>query len=210
MVVGRVLQELSDEKLVAEYKKGNDRAMDVLLEKYKYLVRRKARAMHIAGGDNDDLIQEGMIGLYKAVRDYDGEKNASFYTFASMCINRQMCTAVMTSNRKKHRPLNGYVSLDSTVYTEADEETTLLNLLPDWHRENPEEIILDRERYELLLGTVNRHLSPYERKVLQFYMAGLDYIAIAGRMGKSPKSVDNALQRIRTKLTGLSEFVVDK
>lgn len=199
----RVLQELSDEKLVAEYRKGNERAMDILLEKYKYLVRRKARAMYIAGGDNDDLIQEGMIGLYKAVRDYEEGKNASFYTFASMCINRQMCTAVMTSNRKKHQPLNGYVSLDSTIYTETDEETTLLNLLPDQHRENPEEMLLDREQYELLLGAINRRLSAYEREVLQLYMTGLDYSAIAGRMGKSPKSVDNALQRIRTKITGI-------
>lgn len=194
------MQGLSDEALAALYRAGNDKAMDILLEKYKNLVIHKARAMFIAGGDRDDLIQEGMIGLYKAVRDYNADKNAAFRTFASMCINRQMCTAVVRSNRKKYLPLNGSLSLDMMVGSEETGEFTVGDIVVDGHSDNPEEIVLNREENEELLNLIEEKLSAYERKVLALYMRGLDCSEIGKLTGKSPKSADNAMQRIKHKM----------
>jgi len=158
--------------------------------------------MFIVGGDNDDLIQEGMIGLYKAIRDYDESKDASFRTFSSMCINRQMCTAVTTSNRKKHSPLNEYISLDMPVQSEkAEESTRLSDMLYSTFEQNPEELFIDKESTDFIESKIGNVLSSYERQVLLLQMEGLDYVKIADKLGKTAKSVDNALQRIRNKLS---------
>ena len=198
----RIYEDYSDEELIELYKEGNELAIDYLFNKYKNLVRKKAKAMFIVGGDNDDLIQEGMIGLYKAIRDYDESRDASFRTFASMCINRQMCTAVTTSNRKKHSPLNGYISLDMPIQSEkAEESTKLSDLLYSAIEQNPEKIFIDRESTDFIESKIGNVLSSYEKQVLLLQMEGLDYIKIAAKIGKTPKSVDNALQRIRNKLS---------
>jgi len=198
----RIYEDYSDEELIELYKEGNEIAIDFLFNKYKNLVRKKAKAMFIVGGDNDDLIQEGMIGLYKAIRDYDESKDASFRTFSSMCINRQMCTAVTTSNRKKHSPLNEYISLDMPVQSEkAEESTRLSDMLYSAFEQNPEEIFIDKESTDFIESKIGNVLSKYEKQVLLLQLEGLDYIKIADKLGKTPKSVDNALQRIRNKLS---------
>lgn len=192
---------LSDEKLIQMYKDGSEFAIDCIFEKYKNLVRKKAKAMYIVGGDNDDLIQEGMIGLYKAIRDYDVSKEASFMTFASMCINRQMCTAVTISNRKKHMPLNGYISLDVPITSENDDGSThLLDVIHTDTEHNPEKMFIDRESADTIEKSLGKVLSKFEQKVLSFQMEGFDYVQIAQKLDKTPKSIDNALQRIRNKL----------
>jgi len=198
----RIYEDYSDEELIELYKEGSEIAIDFLFDKYKNLVRKKAKAMFIVGGDNDDLIQEGMIGLYKAIRDYDESKDASFRTFSSMCINRQMCTAVTTSNRKKHSPLNEYISLDMPVKSEkAEESTRLSDMLYSAVEQNPEELFIDKESTDFIESKIGNVLSTYERQVLLLQMEGLDYVKIADKLGKTAKSVDNALQRIRNKLS---------
>ena len=198
----RIYEDYSDEELIELYKEGSEIAIDFLFDKYKNLVRKKAKAMFIVGGDNDDLIQEGMIGLYKAIRDYDESKDASFRTFSSMCINRQMCTAVTTSNRKKHSPLNEYISLDMPVQSEKTEESTRLSdMLYSTFEQNPEELFIDKESTDFIESKIGNVLSSYERQVLLLQMEGLDYVKIADKLGKTAKSVDNALQRIRNKLS---------
>lgn len=181
----------SDEELIQRLRAGETGIADYLIEKYKYLVRRKARAMFLIGGDTDDLIQEGMIGLFKAVRDYHPGKEASFVTFAQMCIDRQIYSAVQSSNRQKHMPLNTYISL-----SQEDEESPLAQA---WV-ETPEEIIIDRENTRALEDEIKSALSPMENTVLNYYLEGKSYADIGMLMDKNPKSVDNALQRIRTKI----------
>lgn len=198
-------KELSDEQLIEAYHRGAEEACEELLDRYKNLVRKKAKAMYIAGGDSDDLIQEGMIGLYKAIRDYDAEKTASFLTFASMCINRQMCTAVSTANRKKHNPLNSYVSFYAPIEGEGNEdgETTLSDVLISEQEQNPEELYINQESAQSMENRLFHTLSEYERQVVTYFMQGEGYVEIASRMGKSPKSIDNALQRIKNKLLNI-------
>ena len=181
----------SDEELIRRLHEGEEEISDYLMEKYKEFVRRKARAMYLMGGDTDDLIQEGMIGLFKAVKDYRPEKEASFRTFAGLCIDRQLYNAIQSSNRKNPRPLNSYLSLNS------DEETGSLE--GQWS-ENPEALIIDRERTSTLEQEIRNSLSPMENKVLTYYLQGCGYVKIAELMGKNPKSIDNALQRIRGKI----------
>lgn len=180
----------SDEELLLRYQNGEKGISDYLIEKYKYVVRKRARAMYLLGGETDDLVQEGMIGLFKAIRDYQPEKQASFRTFACLCIDRQLYSAVQNSNRQKHMPLNFYVSLnqeDEQGYEES------------W-AENPETILIDRENTRDLEEKISRALSTMENKVLDYYSKGYGYVQIAELLGKSPKSIDNALQRIRTKI----------
>lgn len=198
-------RELNDEKLIECYQDGDEAACEELLNRYKNLVRKKARAMYIAGGDSDDLIQEGMIGLYKAIRDYNAKKAASFMTFASMCINRQMCTAVSTANRKKHNPLNTYVSFYAPIDGEGYEDgiTTLSDVLVSEREQNPEDLYINRESAENMEDRLYDALSDMERQVVKYYMQGEGYVQIAARMGKSPKSIDNALQRIKNKLLNI-------
>ncbi len=172
------------------------------MNKYKNLVRRKARSMYILGADGDDLIQEGMIGLFKALRDYDSGRDASFLTFADLCVSRQMYTAVQASKRQKHIPLNTYVSLYGSAGTNRDgeEEESLVNVLSDVAGTNPEDVVIDRENVIQLEQTIERELSGFEKQVLDLYLTGMSYQQIAKVLGRDDKSTDNALQRIKTKL----------
>lgn len=182
---------VSDEELIMRFRAGETSIEDYLMEKYKGLVRQKARAMFLIGGDTDDLIQEGMIGLFKAVRDFQPGREAAFATFAGVCIDRQLYSAIQSSNRQKHIPLNSYVSLNQ------EEEGS-----PIWELsvENPESIVIDQENARDLQRKFMGFLSPMERKVLDLYLRGEGYVEIARILNKSPKSIDNALQRIRSKI----------
>ena len=188
------LKQCSDEELIVRYRDGDTDAMDFIFERYKHLVRKKAKAMFLAGGDNDDLIQEGMIGLYKAIRDYNTDREASFATFASMCINRQMITAVAASNRKKNMPAGG----------DEDSDMRLVDILQSQTELNPEKLLIDKEHNRDLKSRLKEVLSTFEQQVLTYYLEGMDYTAIAKKMQKPPKSVDNALQRIRSKAARLT------
>ena len=172
--------------------------MDYLLNKYKNLVKKKAKVLFLIGGDTDDLIQEGMIGLFKAIRDYDEKKDSSFFHFAQICISRQMYTAMEASNRKKHAPLNSYISLS------ADEENESGENLPElWaalSEANPEQIVINKEELEQMRKKADSVLSSMEKEVLAYYLQGMNYTKIAEVMQKPAKSIDNALQRIRNKL----------
>lgn len=193
----------TDEELIRQLRKGDTQIADILLNKYKNLVRSKARVMFLVGGDSDDLIQEGMIGLYKAIRDYDLSREASFASFAELCVSRQLYTAVQASLRKKHLPLNTYVPLDipdgSGTKAEAKADALILGLA-GMEGQNPEELVLAREKADAIRAEISKCLSKYERKVLSMYLDGMNYSQIAGTLKKEPKSVDNALQRIRSKL----------
>ena len=192
----------TDEQLICLLRAGETGVMDYILDKYKPLVRKKANALFLIGGDTDDLIQEGMIGLFKAIRDYNGEREASFFHFAELCISRQMYSAVEASNRKKHAPLNTYVSL----YTESGEEgKTLENLIAAGTSDNPEQLMIDQENLELFWEKVRNSLSKMERQVLDEYLSGENYQQIAEHMGKPPKTIDNALQRIKSKIKLIRE-----
>lgn len=195
----------SDETLIEIYRVGNEAAIEVLFERYKNLVKKKAKAMYLAGGDSDDLIQEGMIGLYKAVRDFDENREASFKTFASMCINRQLITAVTASNRKKNMPLNTYVSFDLPAYTDEDNEMRLVDVLKPETEQNPEKLLIDREYTEDFKEKLFESLSDFEKQVLKLYIEDKDYREIARIMNKTSKSIDNALQRIRSKAFALEK-----
>lgn len=184
---------IKDEELISRFKNGESEILDYLMEKYKNMVRKKARTMFLIGGENDDLIQEGMIGLFKAVRDYQPDRDAAFQTFANICVDRQIYNAIQSSNRQKHQPLNSYISL-----SEQDGENE--EHLGDNWGENPESIIIDQENVQDLEQEITATLSPMENQVLEYYLAGNGYGEIAWIMGKTPKSIDNALQRIRTKI----------
>ncbi len=190
-------KKYSDEKLLTLYGKKEPEIMEYLLGKYKPLVLKKANALYLIGGDTDDLIQEGMIGLFKAVRDFDSQKEASFYHFAELCITRQMYKAVEASRRKKHVPLNSYISL----YDEAGENGMMLaDMLMEESGQNPERMFIDRETYLQELEKLSENLSKMEKQVLDYTLEGLNYRQIAKKLDKPPKSIDNALQRIRGKL----------
>lgn len=181
----------TDEELILRLRQGESDIEDYLMEKYKNMVRTRSRAMYLIGGETDDLIQEGMIGLFKAIRDYDEKKDASFQTFARLCIERQLYRAIEASNRLKNQPLNSYISLSD----EASEDDLLLQ----WE-ESPETIVLGKEHADDLLKKIFHICSPFENHVLELYIRGYDYRNIAEMMDKPPKSIDNALQRIRTKV----------
>lgn len=172
------LKQCSDEELIVRYRDGDTEAMDFIFERYKHLVRKKAKAMFLAGGDNDDLIQEGMIGLYKAIRDYHTDRAASFATFASMCINRQMITAVAASNRKKNMPLNTYVSYDMPAGGDEDSDMRLVDILQSQTELNPEKLLIDKEHNRDLKSRLKEVLSTFEQQVLAYYLEGMDYTAI--------------------------------
>jgi len=188
---------IPDEELIRRAQNGEKRLEEFLIDKYKGMVRKKAHAMFLIGGEQEDLIQEGMIGLFRAVRDYRPSKNASFATFASLCVERQIYKAIEISGRQKHRPLNSYISLS--------EENSPLKNTEDTKQQNPEEIIIDRESTNLMQEKIKERLSPFENQVLRAYLEGKDYHQIARQMEKSPKSIDNALQRIRNKIHDLME-----
>lgn len=194
-------EKCTDEELIARLRAGEEEISDYLMEKYKGFVRKKARAMYLIGGETDDLIQEGMIGLFKAIQSYHPDREASFRTFAGMCIDRQLYSAIQNSNRQKHMPLNSYISLS--------EEKESEELEASWW-ENPENIIIDQESTEILEQEIHKVLSPMENKVLEYYLKGYGYIQIAELMGKTPKSIDNALQRMRGKIRNFSLSFWDK
>lgn len=185
----------SDEEIIDRIHKDDTQAMDYILEKYKNLVRKKARKLFLIGGDRDDLIQEGMIGLYKAVRDYDKTHQSSFASFADLCISRQIYDAIKASNRQKNIPLNTYISFYAPAFDEKSG-----NMFAD-NKENPEALVIDRENVDALEKEFKEVLSDFEKEVLSLYLEGLKYQEIALRIQREPKSVDNALQRIKSKLS---------
>ena len=199
-------ETMPDEQLIRKLREGETAIMDYIISKYKYLVIRAAKAMYLLGGENDDLIQEGMMGLFKAVRDFDVDQETSFYSFAELCISRQMYTAIKMSQRQKHMPLNSYVSLYDMKKTSSEEkQSPLIEQLEMGTNNNPEELFLDKERLLMLVRELNERLSDMERRVLHLHLQGEDYRSIAELLDKSPKSIDNALQRIRQKMRAILE-----
>lgn len=194
---------ISDEELIVRLRDGESNITDFIMDKYKNLVRSKAKTMYILGADTEDLIQEGMIGLFKAIRDYDIGRDASFFTFAELCVSRQMYTAVQASRREKHVPLNTYISLYSVNASgerEEGEETPLINAIASRNGINPEEMLIDKENVENLERKIERELSGLEKEVLDLYLVGMSYSQIARILGRDEKSTDNALQRIKMKV----------
>ena len=183
---------LTEEELIEKLQNGEREVEDYLIEKYKGLVLKKAHALFIVGGEQEDLIQEGMIGLFKALRDYDSCKNASFFTFASICVERQIFKAVEMSGRLKNKPLNSYISL-------SEEENPLVNTA-GFASMDPESIVIDRENVKIMQEKIKQQLSVFENHVLDAYLDGKTYLQIAEEMEKSPKAIDNALQRIKSKI----------
>ena len=199
-------KNIPDEQLIRRLRGGETAIMDYIISKYKYLVIRAAKAIYLIGGENDDLIQEGMIGLFKAVRDFDTNQETSFYSFAELCISRQMYTAIKLSQRQKHMPLNSYVSLYDIKKSDFDDkQSPLIEQLEIETNNNPEELFLDKERMQMLVEELNERLSDMERRVLHLHLQGEDYRSIAELLDKSPKSIDNALQRIRQKMRTILE-----
>lgn len=193
-------KDCSDEELIIRLREGEQEVMDYLMDKYKNLVRDKAKSMYILGGDTEDLIQEGMIGLIKAVRDFDVTQKTSFSSFAELCVSRQMYSAIEASNRKKHLPLNSYVSL----YEDSEEvgegrSLPLIDTIESSKENDPEVLYFGKEYTEAFAEQLKELLSPLENHVLYLHLMGTDYRTIAELLRKSPKSVDNALQRIKTK-----------
>ncbi len=192
-----------EKELLLRCQKGDNDATEEMLNRYKNMVRSKATALYLVGADKEDLIQEGMIGLFKAIREYDPERNDSFAAFAGLCITRQMYTAIKASNTKKNQPLNNYVSFDLYAFAEdgapTEPGTAPYDTAGYWQKD-PEESVIDREHALWVEEEVVSSLSGMERQVLSYYAAGMPYQEIAKVMEKEPKSIDNALQRIRKKL----------
>lgn len=185
-------EQFTDEELIERLRDGEQELEDYLMEKYKGMVLKKAHAMFIVGGEREDLIQEGMIGLFRALRDYQPGKSATFATFANLCVERQIYKAIEMSGRLKNKPLNSYISL-------SEEESPILDSLA-FEQQDPEAIVIDRENVNVMQEKIRQHLSRFETRVLDSYLEGMTYTQIAEAMGKSPKSIDNALQRIRGKI----------
>lgn len=192
--------EYTDEQLISRLRDGDEGVTDYLIKKYEGLVRSRARSMYLLGADAEDLIQEGNIGLYKALKDYDFGRDAKFYTFAELCISRQIYTAVEASRKKKHIPLNSYTSLYSKLSEAEGSDLYLIDFISDNEQTNPEGMVIDQENVDNLEREINRVLSPFEKQVLDLYLTGMGYVEIARVLGRDDKSTDNALQRIRTKL----------
>ena len=193
-------ESLTDEELITLFRDGDQEAMEMLLNKYKEMVLRKAKSMYILGGDSDDLIQEGMLGLFKAVRDYDCGRDASFRTFAQLCVTRQLYTAVKASSRKKHLPLNTAISLSRPMREDGEEEEEFLDCLEADASSNPEVYLIGQEEMERLEEKIEKELSAFEKQVLELHLTGMGYVEIAYVLNRDEKSTDNALQRIRAKL----------
>lgn len=188
-------RENKDGKLVRLAQSGDNDAMEQLCAEYKDTVRMLARPYFLIGADRDDLIQEGMIGLFKAVRDYKSDKEASFYSFAQLCITRQLSSALEASNRKKHMPLNTYIS-----FSQSDSDGTEFEEILQDDIASPEQLLIEKEKFKEFKEQLWNKLSNMEKKVLQLYLEGNNYTTIAHMLGKSDKSIDNALSRIRQKL----------
>ena len=194
-----VYEGMTDEDVVALCRTGDSVAVEYLLNKYKNFVRSKARSYFLIGADHEDIVQEGMIGLYKAIRDFRPEKLASFRAFAELCITRQIITAIKTATRQKHIPLNSYVSLNKPLYDE-ESDRTLLDVCAEGHSSNPEELIISQEDLRGIHQRIDEVLSDLEQEVLAAYLDGKSYQEIADKLGRHVKSIDNALQRVKRKL----------
>lgn len=192
-------QNLDDRDIAILANQGDDDAVEYLLNKYKNFVRAKARSYFLIGADKEDLVQEGMIGLYKAIRDFRDDRQSSFRAFAELCIVRQMITAIKTATRQKHKPLNSYVSFNRPVY-EDEPDTTLIDVMIGSKVLNPEEIMIDQEDLESVQARIGEILSSMERRVLGLYLDGKSYQEIAILLDTGTKSIDNALQRVKKKL----------
>lgn len=197
---------LNDEQLLHHIKDGNNAALEHLINKYKNFVCSKAKTYFLVGADKEDIIQEGMIGLFKAIRDFKDDKLVSFKSFAEICVTRQIITAVKTATRQKHIPLNSYVSLNKPVY-EDDGERTLIETIDHDQLSDPEALLIGKEEMTRIEGKINEVLSPFELEVLYSYLQGISYQEIAKILNKDVKSVDNALQRIKKKV---EKFLNDK
>jgi len=193
------LENLADEDIVEFVHKGDSRALEHLINKYKNFVRAKARTYFLIGADREDIVQEGMIGLYKAIRDYQEDKLSSFKAFAELCVTRQIITAIKTATRQKHIPLNSYVSLDKPIYDE-ESDRTLLDVISGAKALDPEELILNREKFGDMELKMSELLSDLEQKVLTRYLDGQSYQEISKELNRHVKSIDNALQRVKRKL----------
>ena len=202
---GSEFEKLTDEEIVVEIKDGcNSVALDYLINKYRNFVRAKARSYFLIGADREDIIQEGMIGLYKAIRDFRPDKLSSFRAFAELCITRQIITAIKTATRQKHVPLNSYISLNKPIYDE-ESDRTLMDVIVEGHAQNPEELIIGREDIMSVRDRVDEVLSSLEQEVLSAYLDGKSYQEIADKLGRHVKSIDNALQRVKRKLEKFME-----
>nr|WP_223155178.1 RNA polymerase sporulation sigma factor SigH [Alkalibacillus aidingensis] len=193
------LSELEDEQLVELVQEGNVQALEYLINKYRSFVRAKARTYFLIGADREDIIQEGMIGLYKAIRDFQGDKLSSFRMFAELCVTRQIITAIKTATRQKHIPLNSYVSLDKPIY-EEDSDRTLIDIIAEDEMADPEKLLINREKYGDMEFKMQELLSDLEREVLHLYLDGRSYQEISTLLNRHVKSIDNALQRVKRKL----------
>ncbi len=189
----------TDEEVAMQAKSGCEVAQEYLITKYRNFVKAKARSYFLIGADREDIIQEGMIGLYKAIRDFKEDKLSSFRAFAELCITRQIITAIKTATRQKHIPLNSYVSLNKPIYDE-DSDRTLLDILSGAKITDPEELMINREEYNNIEIKMNEILSDLEWKVLMYYLEGKSYQEIAVELNRHVKSIDNALQRVKRKL----------
>ena len=188
-----------DEEVVYEAKKGDCRAQEYLISKYENFVKAKAKSYFLIGADKEDIYQEGMIGLYKAIRDFKADKLTSFKAFAEICVTRQIITAIKTATRQKHIPLNTYISLNKPIY-EEDSDRTLIDVLSELKITDPEELIIGKEQIKHIEGEMAKVLSDLEMEVLQSYLDGKSYQEIACDLDRQAKSIDNALQRVKRKL----------
>ena len=191
--------EMLDEELVACAKGGDDRASEYLINKYRNFVRVKAKAYFLIGADREDIIQEGMIGLYKAIRDFRADKLSSFRAFGELCITRQIITAIKTATRQKHIPLNSYISLNKPIYDE-DSDRTLLDVISSIKVSDPEELVINQEASATMRERIRKNLSELECRVLTAYLEGKSYQEMANELSRHVKSIDNALQRVKRKL----------
>ena len=190
---------LSDEDVIKLIKQGDNQALSYLLERYKELVNIKVGKYYIVGAEREDTVQEGMIGLFKAIKCFDAQKQNSFKTFANICRERQLITAIKTSNRQKHMPLNSYLSLNNSAYDNEDNDEELINTFDSKTIEDPLDTLMKKEYYEQIESTIDKTLSGFEKQVLNRYIKGESYVDIAAKLDAPVKSVDNAIQRIRKK-----------
>lgn len=192
-------QNKPDEEVVDEAKRGNSRAQEYLISKYENFVKAKSKSYFLIGADKEDIYQEGMIGLYKAIRDFKADRLTSFKAFAEICITRQIITAIKTATRQKHIPLNTYISLNKPIY-EEESDRTLIDVLSEFKITDPEELIIGKEQIKHIEGEMAKVLSDLEMEVLQSYLDGKSYQEIACDLDRQAKSIDNALQRVKRKL----------
>ncbi|MCX7923699.1 MAG: RNA polymerase sporulation sigma factor SigH [Clostridia bacterium] len=194
-----IYNAMLDEEIIEDARTGNSKALEYLINKYKSFVRAKARTYFLIGADREDIIQEGMIGLYKAIRDFRGDKLSSFRAFAELCITRQIITAIKTATRQKHIPLNSYISLNRPIFDE-ESDRTLMDMISEESISDPEEMIINREEFNGIEAKMGEILSGLEWEVLSLYLQGKSYQEIAEELDRHVKSIDNALQRVKRKL----------